>query len=138
MRRFAQGKIYKEIRLIRICRDCGTQYRPLRFSWHAWTQRCYHCRGKWAKENNAKWWNSLTPERQKEYRKRGYQSWLRWVKKHPEKRNKVALVSYHRRKSDPKNQARCKAYFQRHYQAHRQAKHEYYLARREARKAIPL
>ena len=35
-----------------------------------------------------------------------YQLWKKWTVKNLIKRNKIALESYHRRKSDPKNKAR--------------------------------
>ena len=142
MTRFGQGRIYKEIRLIRICKDCGIQYRPLRYSWQATMQRCYHCRKKWAKENS--WWLTATLEEKKEYIRKNYDKLQKWNRTHPELRRKVALASYHRRKKKPQPKPRVsraiwgsrRAYFRYYYKTHRQARHEYYLTKR-IKTAIP-
>ena len=87
---------YRDIKLIRVCKFCGTQYRPRRFGAFATLRRCYKCRKLWFKEAYKRWGKeySKTPARKKS----NYEVWKKWVKKNPERFKEIQLASLTRRK----------------------------------------
>jgi hypothetical protein len=96
-------KFFRETRWIKFCKICGTEYRPLKYSWEADTGLCNKCRHKWYKELYKK---KIAYFNQPERKKQRYEVWLKWIKKNYERRRMLALISYHKRKNDPKNKTR--------------------------------
>ncbi len=88
---------------IKFCSICGIDYAPKRGSWEAATNLCVLHRDQWYKElYKKKYLFERLP-----YRKAlRYKVWLAWVKKNWERRKKIALDSYHRRKNEPHNKMR--------------------------------
>ena len=97
---------YKDIKIIKFCKVCGVRYRPARYSHQASLGLCHTHRRIYKLEEFRKWFKKLSPEVQKKYRDREYEIWKKWVLKHMDRRRKMALESYHRRKGEPKNRAR--------------------------------
>lgn len=101
------GRFYREIKIIRSCKVCGVEFRPARYSVAANLWLCIKHRREYQREQAKLYgWKSWSPERKKEEAKKRYPVWLNWVKNHPERRRELALMSYHRRKLDPKNKTR--------------------------------
>jgi hypothetical protein len=100
---------YKDIKTIKFCKVCGVPFRPKRGSVGWISGLCHKHRYLYSKklaEYSAAWWGRKTPEYKREYKKKNYESWKKWVEKNKKKRRLIALKSYHRRKNDPKNKAR--------------------------------
>lgn len=95
---YYKGPWHRDIKWIRVCRDCGVEYRPKRYSFQASSQRCYVCRKKKARE----YWATMSPEE----KKKKYTYWFNWTENNLDKRRTIALASYHRNKNNPANKAR--------------------------------
>ena len=100
---------YKDIKIIKWCKQCDAEFRPLRYTWQNKRMICPKCVAKeialWRKKNPDKWREIVRRYRKKARSKRlpwavhAYQQWQRWVAKNPQRRKDIANKSYHRRKS---------------------------------------
>lgn len=100
---------WKDIKIIKWCSNCKVRYEPNRYSWQNKRNICVKCVSKelalWRKKNSKKWAKIVSKYRKKPrsvrllWQIRAYERWKEWVAKNPEKRKKIALNSYHRRKN---------------------------------------
>ena len=97
---------YKDIKVIKFCKVCKISCRFPNDSFFSSLGLCYKHRRDfyrdWRKKVWWPWFKKQLPEVQKKYR----DSWNKWVEKNIDRRRKIALRSYHRRKFDSKNKAR--------------------------------
>ena len=106
---FRKEQFYKVKKIIKFCRfpNCGVMFRPDNNPYNKGL--CYVHRKQYQREQYKKWKANLTPEQKekiKEYGRNHYPQWLIWVSKNIERRRRIALRSYHRRKKEPKNKMR--------------------------------
>ena len=101
-------KFYKDIQIIKWCERCGKRWEPERYSWQNKRKICIRCVNKeiaaWRKKNPQKW-NEIVRKYRKKARSRrlpwvlhAYEQTRLWAAQNPEKRRKIALRSYYRRK----------------------------------------
>ncbi|OGY59927.1 MAG: hypothetical protein A3B23_02135 [Candidatus Colwellbacteria bacterium RIFCSPLOWO2_01_FULL_48_10] len=103
------AKFYKDIKVIKWCRKCTVEFRPIRYTWQNQRLICTKCVAKeitvWRKKNPDKWREIVRRYRKKARSKRlpwvvnAYLSWKRWVANNPQKRKDIAKRSYHKNKS---------------------------------------
>ncbi len=100
--------VYKEIRIMKWCTRCGSEFRPERYSWQNKRCICVKCVGKeiaaWRKKNPEKWREIVRRYRKGARPKRlpwvvnAYLSWKRWVARNPDRRREIARNSYRKHK----------------------------------------
>lgn len=100
---------YKDIKIIKTCKNCGVIYRPARGSYHAHIGLCIKCRstalprlsyGKWLMLKKAREMTRKLSGIKRETRKNN------WNQKHPIRHRIKALESYHRCKDFAGNRKR--------------------------------
>lgn len=95
-------KFYKDIKLIKFCKECWVEYRPQRYTFFAMLGLCWVCRRKyykrWYHEVWKPWFAKQPPEVQARHKKTQLVNWKVWVTRNMLKRQQQALASYHRRK----------------------------------------
>ena len=97
---------YKEkIYLGRLCKVCGTEYKARKGGVNWGLRLCALHRRQWWREHYYKF-DKAWRLNHKEYRAMQYQVWKKWVTENIERRQLIALNSYHKRKHDPRNKAR--------------------------------
>lgn len=97
------GRPYRDIKIVKFCKVCGVEYRPARYSHIGAIGMCWKCRKEAIRLWQKKWWGNLSEERKKEYKKKRYEMWKKWVVKNLERRRKQALKSYHKNKDKHRN-----------------------------------
>ena len=93
---------YKDIKLIKLCKACGVEFRPLRYSFFAHLGLCHKHRKVWYRNWYINWFlpwfKKQSPEVQQRYRDMRYGVWKKWVENNKDRRRLQALVSYHKNK----------------------------------------
>lgn len=97
---------WRDIKIIKFCKECGVEFRPARYSYLSALGLCYKHRRLYFQKERRAWYKNLSPEAKAKYIKNNYKLWKAWVEKHKDKRKQQALASYHRHKLDSKNKAR--------------------------------
>ena len=94
---FRKESYFKNNKYIKFCRfpGCGVMFRPDNNPYN--NGLCYVHRKLYQKEHN-KWYANLSPEKKKEYIKKSVLANKEWVIKNIDRRRKIALKSYHKRK----------------------------------------
>jgi len=97
-------KFYRDIKIIKFCKQCGVAYKPARWSFFAMLGLCWVCRRpyyqRWYRDSWLPYFNRQTPERQEEIKAQKIAAWKVWVKRNLKKRQRQALESYHRHKDE--------------------------------------
>lgn len=110
MRSRPRERFYRDVKLVCICKVCKVEFRPERYSAFARIGLCHKHRyiyyRNWYINWFLPWFAKQSPETQQRYRDMRYGVWKKWVNSYPERRKKIALDSYHRRKADPTNKKR--------------------------------
>jgi hypothetical protein len=96
-------KLFKDIKVIKRCKNCGVVFRPRRDVYH---KLCRTCRRKVNYLNNKAWYERLSPEKKAIYWEKKYEQRRQWEKKNPMRRRVLALESYHRCKMKESNRKR--------------------------------
>ena len=101
---------YKDIKIIKWCKNCGTEWRPIRYTWQNRRLLCTKCVAKeiaaWRKKNPQKWAEIVRKYKKKARSKRlpwvlhAYEQWKHWIAQHPERRREIARKSYYKRKQE--------------------------------------
>ena len=101
-------KFYKDIKIIKRCRNCGVEFRPIRYTWQNKRCICTKCVAKeiamWRKKNPDKWRDIVRRYKKKARSRRlpwvlhAYAQWQRWVAQNPVRRREIARKSYYKRK----------------------------------------
>lgn len=95
---------YKEIFIIKYCKNCRTRFEPDRYTWQNKRSICVQCVSKeiavWRKANPTKW-NAIVRRYRKKARKqqlpwvqREKERATQWAKDHPGERLEIARKSY--------------------------------------------
>ncbi len=97
---------YRDIKVIKNCKVCRVEYRPIRSSFNDRLGLCYKHRKQYYKHYyiaiRLAWLKALSPQRRAEWWKQHYGHLRQWVKDNPERRKAIALASYHRNKGKHK------------------------------------
>ena len=102
MRSRSRERFYHDVKLVCICKMCGVEFRPARYSMFAMIGLCHKHRyiyyQNWYINRFLPWFAKQTPAVQQYYRDMRYGVWKKWVEKNKDKRRLQALTSYHRNK----------------------------------------
>lgn len=99
-------EFYKDIKVIKFCKRCKVEFRPVRSSFFAQLGLCYKCRKvfykEWYRDVGKPFFLKLSPEKQQEVKSKRYNIWKKWVEKNILERRTQALKSYHLNKEKHK------------------------------------